>query len=459
MDWKRFSRFIQEKMGETRLPGLSVAAVQGGEVVWHGAFGFRDLERGLPTTPATLYGIGSITKSFTALAVMQLAEEGKLSLDSPVREYIPEFELRPLGEEVRIRHLLTHSSGIPALAYAEALIRWVTEADGKWLPIGGQKDFLIFMSDAGDWAVARPGERWFYLNEGYALLGAVIEACSGLPYQDYVRRRILEPLGMERSFFRKEEVDADRDAAVPYIITREGKQLPSRYPYGPISSDGGLISNVLDLARYVLLYLGRGSFGGKRLLSQDSVEEMERPWIPLPYSGAFGKESYGYGLQITANFLGRKLVGHGGSVLVSTAYMGYIPDEDVGIVLLANGSGYPLSQLGMYGLSLLLGENPDVLPFVRNERALAELAGTYETYRGTMRVEVVWKGDFLFLEIRDRYTETVVPLIPEELGPEVARFLTLQRGRRLPVEFRRKGGTWELIYERYLLRKVSTFRV
>jgi len=452
LSWERFARFIFEKMAETKLPGLSVAAVRGEEVVWKGAFGFRNLALGLPATPATLYGIGSVTKSFTALAIMQLAEQGKLSLDDPVEEYVP-MKVRPGGEPIRIRHLMCHTSGIPALAYAEAVIREVTGAGENWLPIASYSDLLAFMADAGGWAIARPGERWFYLNEGYVLLGAIVERCSGLPYEEYVKRNVLVPLGMERSFFRKDEVENDPDAATPYVVTRDGERKPSTYPYGAISADGGLVSSVLDLARYIAMYLGWGEAGGVRLVSRGAVEEMETPQVTVPWQGPFGEEGYGYGLQILPDFFGRKLVGHGGSVLVATAYMGFIPEEGVGIALLANGSGYPLSQLGMYGLALMLGEDPEGLPFVQWDKALAELVGVYETYKGTLQAQVRRRGDLLSLEIRDKYTDLIVPLIPEALAGDVRRFYALQRGRRLPVEFRLRGGEIDLIYERYLLRK------
>jgi len=127
----------------------------------------------------------------------------------------------------------------------------------------------------------------------------------------------------------------------------------------------------------------------------------------------------------------------------------------VGIALLANGSGYPLSQLGMYGLAIMLGEDPERLPFVKTDRALAELTGTYETYRGTMRAQVKRMGDLLSLEIRDKYTDLIVPLVPEALEGDVRTFYALQRGRRLPVEFRVREGEIDLIYERYLLRKTG----
>jgi CubicO group peptidase (beta-lactamase class C family) len=453
-DFDKLEAFIQERMAETKLPGLSIALVKGDEVIWARGFGFRDLERGLPATPETLYATGSVTKSFTAIAVLQLAEQGKLNLDDPVEAHLP-FKLKPQGEKVCIWHLLTHSSGFPALAYAEASIRAATGAGGKYLPIATCDDMLTFIRDAEGWALARPGERWFYLNEGYVLLGCIVQRCSGLPYETYVREHILKPLRMMRSTFRREDVEKDPDAATPYIITRDGEQLPSRYPYEAISADGGLISSVLDLAKYIGMLLNRGEHEDGRLLSRESIEEMEKERVQVPWKGPFGPVYYAYGLSVTSDFLGRRLVGHGGSVLVATAYMGFIPEERVGVALLANGSGYPMAQLGQYALALLLGRDPEKLPFVARERRLKELEGLYETYKGTMQARVRRQGDFLLIEIRDKYTELVVPLVPEALDEDVRTFYTLSAGQRLPVEFRVCDGQVELIYERYLLRRVG----
>ena len=212
LDARRLERFVLEKMAKTRLPGLSLALLDRDRVLYARGLGYRDVERGLRATPRTSYCVASVTKSFTALAIMKLAEEGKLSLGDPVEKYVP-LKVRPFGEPIRIWHLLTHSSGLPALAYAEALIRDVIGDARSWLPIASPEDVVAFMAEAGDWAEARPGERFLYLNEGYVLLGLIISRLSGLSYEDYVKEHILRPLGMERSYFTQEEFEADPDVS------------------------------------------------------------------------------------------------------------------------------------------------------------------------------------------------------------------------------------------------------
>ena len=439
-------------MSKTHLPAISVAAVENGQIIYSKGFGLRNRAYGLTATPNTLYAIGSVTKSFTALSIMQLFNEGKLSLDDPVSKYAP-LELKSMGEPVKIWHLLTHSSGIPALAYAEAIIRYATGADGKWIPMATYDELFAFMQEAEKWALTKPGERWFYLNEGYLLLGYIIEKVSGVNYQKYVENNILEPLGMKRTFFGREKLESDPDAAVPYIITKEGEQKESVYVYS-LSADGGLISNVMDLARYIIMYLNRGEYNGNRILPPHLIEEMEKPRVKLPVQ-IFGGEAYAYGLMTIPNFLGYKLVGHGGSVLTATAYIGYIPERKIGIALLANGSGYPLSQLGMYGLALMLGEDPEKLPFIKLERQLDSLTGRYQTYKGTMDAQVVKKGSFLCVIIKDKYMEEVVPLFPENLEGNVKTFYTLQGAGKLKVEFIVNGKDVDLLFERYRLKRVG----
>jgi CubicO group peptidase (beta-lactamase class C family) len=447
--WEELDAFVRDRMTRTRLPGVSLGIVRGNGLVYARGYGFRDLGARLPATPHTRYGIGSITKSFTALAIMQLAEEGKLSLDDPVERFLP-LELRPGGEPIRIWHLLTHTSGLPALAYAEALIRWEQDTGGKLLPLATVDDFVAWLNGAEDWLEARPGERWFYLNEGYVLLGGIIERASGLPYDRYIRERIFAPLGMEESGFLGEELG---ELAVPYVIPAQGAPRPGRAMPIPIGSDGAIVSSVVDLAKYVSLYLRQGV----PLISPDSYAEMVTPRISYPHQPApfaTGQGKYAYGLAVQ-ELLGRTLIGHGGSVLVYTAHLAFLPEEGVGVAVLANGSGYPMGQLAQVALACALGEDWEELPFVRWERLGERIYGTYETYRGAMQAVVRPAGGAVELELVDKEAPTKVLLMIEDFDAEEARFIAPLGDRRLPVEFRLFGDRTELIYERYKLRRIS----
>jgi CubicO group peptidase (beta-lactamase class C family) len=436
--------FILEKMREYKVPGLSISILADGKTIYERGFGFRDILSGLPASPRTLYGIGSVTKSFTALAIMQLVEEGKISLDDPVEKYVPNVP-KPFGESPRIRHFLSHTSGLPALGYAEAF-GGVTGPDDVWLPVCSPEDVITFMQGAQDWAVAKPGEAYFYLNEGYVLLGYIISKLAG-SYEGFVQQRILQPLGMERTFFAKADVEKENDRATPYIIDKEGRHIPTSFPYG-INPDGGLVSSVIDLTKYIQMCIGRGELEGKRLVSRETFEVLEEPRISLPCED-FGDESYGFGWRITADFYKNRLIGHGGSVGVHTAYIGYISERRIGVAVLANPSNYSLSQIGMYAIAQLIGIDPDSIPFVKKDRILNKLQGQYETYKGTIKVNIKKRGDFLVAEFKDKYTEQMIPLIPEKVEEDRAIFYTISDGVRVPSEFHLSKERTEWIHERY----------
>jgi CubicO group peptidase (beta-lactamase class C family) len=466
--FSQLDRFVLARMSSTKLPGLSLAVVEDRQVAYRRGYGFRDWQAGIAATPATLYGIGSVTKSFTCLALMQLQEQGLLSVDDPVDKYL-DFRVKPFGKTVRLRHFMSHTSGIPALGYAEHVIRQTIHPRNALMTVGGPEDMLTFVAGAGDWAAARPGERWFYLNEGYVLLGGVIAAISGMSYPEYVRRHILEPLGMNRSFFAREDVAGDLDAAVPSFFDHKGNYHPSDYAWGKITSEGGLISSVDDMSRYIRMYIDGGvTASGDRLVTAESLAEMARPQIATPpecYSplsepvsgepGASNPNWYGYGLRMTP-LLGHTVVGHGGSVLVATAEMAFIADKGLGVMVLTNASGYPCSQIAQYALTAALGADPDQLPFVQAERRLEALEGTYETYGGTMQVTLKRSGSFLVMETHDPYSPHETTLIPERLDDSGGTFWTLSGVHRLPVQLTRDGDRVELIQERYMYRRTGS---
>lgn len=449
-------RFVLEKVSETKLPGLSLAAVKDGRVIYSRGYGLRDIEYGKPATTETLYCIGSVTKSFTCIAIMQLQERGLLNVEDEIGKHIP-FSLKPKGESVRISHLMSHSSGIPALAYLEAAIRHTMKSANTWLPLVDGKDMISFMDGAEAWAHNKPGERWFYLNEGYRLLEAIIEVVSGERYTDYVKRHILKPLGMSRSFYSREEVEEDPEAATPYIVTRDGERLPSTYAYGICTADGGLISCASDMAKYIAMFLNGGIGHSGKVLSSESLSEMMRPRIRTPDEPWITRNTkyYGFGLNSAEDTLGNKVISHGGSVTTATAQLAFIPEKRVGVIVLANGTGYPLSYIADYTLALLNDGNPEQMPVILFERALEEVEGVYETYKGTMKGKIQRKGSLLSLETGDKYRDVTVPLVPVDWLGDVKLFEGLSGDRKQRVEFYREGGEQYLIYERYKMRKVG----
>lgn len=448
---RRLEEFILEKMSQTKIPGIGLGLLKNEELIYSRGFGFSDVDSANPITPKTLFHIGSVTKSFTAFSIMKLYENGKLSLDDPVNKYLP-IDLKAKGEPITLHHLLTHSSGIPALAYAEAFIRGYFEVSDNWLPISNPEDVISFMKDYEDWVVSKPGERFFYLNEGYVLLGLIISKVSGMDYKEFVKKEIFKPLEMERTMFCDEKILKEKDVATHYVHDKNGNLVPRR-PILGITADGGIVSCVEDLSKYISMMANRGVYKNKRILEEKNIELMEKCHIELPYK-TFGNDAYGYGWMIHPNFFNKKLVGHGGSVLTHNTYVAYIPEEKIGTIVLSNVAGYSPSYMGLYALSLLLDIDPGKLPFLKYENSLKKLQGRYETYKGTMKYDVVKKGDHLFVEHRDRFSEFSIPLFFEKEEDNTFVFSTISSGRKIKVEFKvDEAGTWMLM-ERYRFKKV-----
>ena len=447
-DARKFDELVFAKMSETKIPGVAASIIEGGEVVHSRGYGYKDVDGAVPATSRTLFGIGSITKSFIALSIAKLVEAGKMDFHDPVTKFLP---LRQKGfEGVEVHHLLSHTSGIPGLGSLEVLLFSAFGDYHHWLPISSPEDMMSFMSEIDDWIEAKPGEKFFYLNEGFVLLGSIVSKVSGKPWERFLKEEILTPLGMNRTFVQKTDVAADKDVATPYAV-RGTKVRPTPIPYGSDAA-GGIMSNVVDISSYVRMLINGGEFNGKRIVGKDSLDKMETPYAkgPVEY---YGGDSYGYGLRIIPSFYGHKVVGHGGSVDVYTASMEYVRDQNSGVVLLANGTGYSLGVLAMSAIAVLEGEDPSRIASVRLEVLLKKLEGQYRAYKDTIYAEVRRNGSFLTLSGEDIGNNIV--LVPEGEEDGVARFFTLDAAARMEVTFRFNEHGVELLYERYRYRRAG----
>ena len=466
-DLAKARRFIESTvpslMEEGRIPGLSVAVVKDGEITYSEAFGARNVEQSLPATPDTLYGIGSVTKSFVALAILQLAEKGKLDLQESVSSYVP-LEIGLPGKPVTIHHLLTHSSGIPSLGTSTIALRRGVGMD-VWVPWGGVRDFYRHVNEAGDEIAAEPGERFFYLNAGFRMLGHVIQEVSGTRFDKYITENIIRPLKMERTTLSKADYMEDPDRMTPYNRDKEGKPVATEFPYPNIDDNpefafiaaaGGVISSVTELTRYLTLNLNGGKSDGVEILSPRLMGEMHRIQKETPPSH-YGRNGYGYGWRVTEGFLGTKMVSHGGSILVSTAHVAFLPEHDLGVAMASNIAGFPYAKVIQGIFAVLLGKDPDVaVPPIRIGKKMDSLAGAYEAYKGLSKVEVVKKGGQLYLVQKGMISDITVPLIPEDDTLSTDRFYVWNEGLRQPVEFvLTSPEKIDLYIERNRLHKVA----
>jgi CubicO group peptidase (beta-lactamase class C family) len=428
---KTLEKYVVDVMTKNKVPGLGLALIKDDSLIYSRGFGSRSIEEAKPATPDTLFGVGSVTKSFTALAIMQLVERGKLSVQDSVQKYIPNFRPGNDADKTQIFHLLTHTCGLPALGAAEVLIKRGIGQDDVGVPLGSIDDLVSHINEGATERAAKPGERFFYWNEGYALLGRIIELITGEEYGAYVTKNILKPLKMIRSSFSRDVLRNDKDAMTPYMPSKNGKLVSAPFPAHPlIDAAGGLISSANELANYVLMCLSMGKFDDKQIIDSSLLKEAFHPHIQSGLPSSFGENKYGYGWLVTTNFLGHTLISHGGNIGVSTANIGFIPELGVGVTLASNSGLTPTSFIVLYALALLAGKDPsEALPFIKTENRLDAIAGHYESYKGITKFNIRRQGFMLYAEFKDELGSQTFPLIPDGDG-----FYALLGPEKMPVE-------------------------
>ena len=443
-------------MREAKMPGFAIAVVQDGDTIYAEGFGARDPAKGLPATPDTLFGIGSITKSFVAISILQLAEQGNLDLDDPIAKHIP-FELGLPGKPITIRHFLSHSPGFPSLATSSVLLRRGLGED-TGVPMTSADDFFRYVNGARDEIVFDPGEHYFYNNAAWRMLGAIIQKVSGIPFHVYVTENVIRPLGMERSTFNTDSLFADPDHLIPH---RQGENGPeaTRFPYpNPndvgdfsfLSAAGGISSSVNEMTRYVNMLIDQGRYANGQLVPRRAMQEMQTPHIREP-DGYYGVNAYGFGLGITPDFLGEKMVEHGGSIIVSTAQMSFIADRKIGVIMMGNSGGMDYGTIAQSVLAILLGKDPaEAVPAIGVRERMQRLEGHYAVYEGLESLDIVNQRGMLYLQSDD----SLRPLIPENIDYRGTDYYLLNEGRKTPVEFRFGDvGPEFVMIGRYVYRK------
>ena len=307
-----------------RWPGLSIAVVHDQEIVWARGFGWADVDRRTPATPDTLYRVASITKTFTATAIMQLRDAGKLKLDDRVQDFLPWFTPPPAHDEapaVTLRHILTHTTGLAR----EAPFPYWTELD---FPAIEQIRAAVRTQNA----VLPTEDRWKYSNLAFVIAGEVVAAVAGMPWAAYVRAHILEPLGMAASFVENPAADQ------PGMARGYTRRLPDghrtatgSYDLRGIAAAAALTTSVTDLARFAMLQLRSGPAGGAQILRGSTLLEMQRPhWVEPEWQAGWGLGFHMY----RAN--GRTLVGHGGSLRGYRSDFRFATGDKVAVIVLIN---------------------------------------------------------------------------------------------------------------------------
>lgn len=276
---KEGRKAVRTALKETKATSASVALVSGDKVVWSETFG-RGKTAGKKPSPRAMYGVGSVGKTVTAIAVMQLVDAGKVSLDAPVVRYIPDFRMAsPQYRQITVRMLLNHSAGLPGTDYADGI---------TYKPVASYVDRLLVGLRTSRLKTT-PGAMNVYCNDCYTLAGLVVERVSGMPFTDYVAKKILDPLGMKHSTYLTSMPLPGNVAPV----VRKGKADPLQVPN--ILAAGGMLSTSDDMARLAMIFTGDGVVGGKRILSSAAVQQMGTDQTTTTLQAA-APSSFRYGL-------------------------------------------------------------------------------------------------------------------------------------------------------------------
>lgn len=456
----KIKKLVYKYLKKMNVPGISISVAKDGELLYHQGFGARNIEKNLPMTPSTMIGIGSCTKSFTALGVMQLVEQGKFSLEDDVSLLLG-IEMPKLTRPIKLKHILSHSSGISALDLNSNVFQVILDNYSKILPTQSEEDFLYLLQNSQDYLKFDPEQHFFYNNDLYVCAGMIIEKYSGMKYEDYIKEKILQPLEMIRSTFLKTEMDNDPEdnTMVGYLPSNDPKHTLKCYefPYDKyLSAGGGLITSTDQLLNYGMCLLKGGKFNGNQIISPESIEELWTPRILSPYG--FGKKpQYCFGWAREEDFLGHTIIHHGGNIGVASAFIAMIPELNI-IVAAASNDGKGLSKIiALAILTELVGK--DCLTDDRTLNGLQiieDVCGTYYSYLDLYKMEITLKGNVLYAnaEIDDGIVS--LPIIiddPNELTFQVGTFL---RNPNQFVQFHRNSTTGKVeyvTYDRYLYHK------
>jgi CubicO group peptidase (beta-lactamase class C family) len=344
-DFRAADALMLRLMSMHNVPGAAVALIKDGGIVLERGYGFRDLATHAPVTTTTLFNIGSISKSFTALGIAQLVDQQQVDLDTPVISYIPDLRLSDprAAQAITLRQLLSHTSGLPS--------------DKQWPPqVPPTRDGIV-----GEFAnmpiTAQPGTLFQYCSRCIVLAAYVLERITGQSWEAYTRTHIFEPLGMTTASFGPLGLEQAPDRAQPYWHAAVLGEVP--VPWGrlqylySLGPAGGIDANVDEMSRYALLQLDDGTILGRRVLSAQMMAELHRPEITVgaDWTTVARIQNLHYALGwFTADVRGVHLVSHNGANPGFRAAIVLVPSSKAGVVILTNGESDLFTDAATQGL-------------------------------------------------------------------------------------------------------------
>lgn len=344
-----YNQYIENAMRSWNCPGVALAIVKGKDVIHQCISGWRDVENQLPMTDDTRFAMASVTKSFTAMSVAQLVDDGKLEWDKPVREYMPEFILNDpyVTQNVTVRDMLCHRTGLPRHDFS------------AWRLDISRAEFIKRMKHFKFSATFR--EKFQYNNLMYYVIAYLVEKLAGQKWDDFILERIFSPLKMTASNFKPEPPEADQFTAKGYRIDRDtegGAKCLINMPFGlhtelSPGSAGALFSNLTDLTQWLKVHMNDGRVGDVQIVSSENLKQMHLPQMVIPCDGfneaLTGNTIYAYGMGWRIEpYRGVTLIYHGGSVEGHHLIIAFVPQEKIGIIVLTNIAMVPLCDVLLY---------------------------------------------------------------------------------------------------------------
>ena len=326
-------RFVMDAMKRHTVPGASLALVMDGKVVYTKGYGVRDTKTNMAVNANTLFPIGSVSKSFTALGAMQLIDAGKLSLNTKVNAVLPnlKFSDSSKGAQVTLGNVLSHTSGLNRADELWALDLTVNTAE-KMLATVAKIPFS-----------AEVGTKFQYCNQNFVIAGAMISKTTGNSWEDYTRKNIFAPLNMKRSVFDPKDAVKDGNYAAGFQTGLNGADpMPGFDRFVVAGAAGAIISSATEMGEYTAFQLSNGTWNGSRLVSQNALDTMHSTQIEIDgdTSSIPGLAFPGYGLAwLSEEYRGLKIVEHGGNINGFTAEVQLVPSKHMGLVILTNLNG------------------------------------------------------------------------------------------------------------------------
>ena len=396
---KKFNPMIYQTMTDTSAAGSSFTIFQDDIIIYSKGFGSRNLLSSLPFTPDTIGGFASIAKTFTALAILLLQEEGKLSIDDPISKYLPIIVGRE-NQSIKIKHLLSHSSGIPDLGHGHRTMAILDpESGNKIFPFSNWDEVYYHVNGANSEIFFNPGEHFYYFNTGFILLGHIIAQVSGLSYPEFIREKITSKIGLSRTRFLASTYNEDENITVNYVPKPNPEGNPSPKPFITkfdefIFGAGALFSSTNEMAKFLITIANDGKFNGTQIFSKEIIQELTTSRVTSNIFTQLGDAKACYGCFRIENFLGTgdTLILNSGGHPGMHAEMAFLKNAKIGIIASSNCAPLPFMEY-ITAFCYLLGKKPEEeFSFIKKNRHLKKLAGTYVGYKGIGNLKLVVEG-------------------------------------------------------------------